>query len=481
MEKRYLTPKSKNTPLWYTEVIQLSKLADYGPVRGTMIIRPYGYTIWENIQREFNQSLKKLGVENAYFPLFIPMSFLKREKEHVKGFAPELAVVTHGGGKKLREPLVVRPTSETIMYETFSKWISSWRDLPLKVNQWSNVVRWEKRTYFFLRTLEFLWQEGHTAHATYDEAEQMALDALYAYDHLYKSVFAIEGLLGIKSDAEKFAGAHHTYTVELLMPEGKVLQAGTSHHLSDNFSKVFDIKFQDKDGNTKYVYQTSWGLSTRSIGGLILLHGDDHGLVLPPKLAPVKVVIIPVLGEEDSEILAFCKKVKEEIESFTSIYPGEVIVDADSEKSFGWKVNEAEIKGIPIRVTVGPKELKNNTLTLNYRLSNFIQEELELSNVAKKVEEMLGKIQEKMFANSKEFLNKNIFEAENYQEFQKIMKTKKGLIKAFWCENPTCEAKIKKETKATTRLRPLNAKKQKGSCIYCGKKAQYIWYFSQAY
>lgn len=479
-EKKQLTKKSKNTPRWYTEVIQLAELADYGPVRGTMVIRPYGYAIWENVQKEFNKSIEKLGAENAYFPLFIPMRLLKREKEHVKGFAPELAVVTHGGGKKLAEPLVVRPTSETIMYEMFSKWIFSWRDLPLKINQWNNVVRWEKRTYFFLRTLEFLWQEGHTAHATYDEAEGMTRDALQAYEKLYNEVFAMPGLTGVKSDTEKFAGADHTYAIEFLMPDGKVLQGATSHHLGNNFSKVFNINFQDKKGKAKNVYQTSWGLSTRSIGGMILMHGDDNGLIIPPRLAPVKVVIIPVLGKRDDKVIKYAERVKQAIEK-VSEFPGKVEVERDSEKSFGRKVNEIEIKGVPVRISVGTRELDERTATVSSRLSGVGDKLCRLNEAADIVEKMLSKVQDEMFRRASEFLQKNTHPAKTYEEFKKIMRTKRGFIKAFWCERPVCESKIKGETKATTRLKPLNARKGEGKCIYCGRKAGYIWYFGQAY
>lgn len=480
-EKKLLTKKSIDISKWYTQVIQQTKLADYGPVRGTMVIMPYGYAIWENIQKEFNRAIGRMGAQNAYFPLFIPMHLLQKEKEHIKGFAPELAVVTHGGGKKLAEPLAVRPTSETIMYEMYSKWISSWRDLPLKINQWNNVVRWEKRTYFFLRTLEFLWQEGHTAHATYDEAEEQTLAALVEYEKIYKEVYAIEPLVGIKSEAEKFAGADHTYSIELLMPDGKIIQAATSHHLGDNFAKAFDIKFQDKDGSTKYVYQTSWGLSTRSIGGLILAHGDDNGLVLPPKLAPIKAVIIPIFGKKDGEVLKYCQRVRSAIEEKSSVFPGRVEVFSDTEKSYGWRVSNAEIKGIPLRISAGTRELDEKTITITSRTGEVKNKLERLSGLAEKVEELLGDIQKLMYERSKENLKTNIEKVVTYKKFKEIMKTKRGFVKAFWCEDSSCETKIKEETKATVRLKPLNAKTQKGGCVYCGRRVKYIWYFGQAY
>lgn len=476
-----ITPKSKDTPRWYTDVIQLAKLADYGPARGTMVIRPYGYAIWEFVQQAFDEKIQKLGVENAYFPLFIPMHLLEREKTHIKGFAPELAVVTFGGGKKLDEPLAVRPTSETIMYEMYAKWISSWRDLPLKINQWNNVVRWEKRTYFFLRTLEFLWQEGHTAHADYDDAEKMALDALNAYKELYEDFFAMSGLTGIKSDSEKFAGADHTYAIEFVMPDGKVLQGATSHHLTDNFSKVFDIKFQDKNGKTNFVFQTSWGLSTRSIGGMILMHGDDKGLIMPPKLAPIKAVIIPVLGKKDEEIIKYCHRVKDEIEKFKSIFPGKVMVDEDAEKSFGWKVSDAEVKGIPIRISIGPRELADRTVSFSFRIEGMSQVLGRVIDSGQKVEEMLTKIQDQMLIKSKENLEANTSEAKSYGEFKRIMKTKRGFIKAYWCGKAECESKIKEETKATTRVLFSNKREKSGKCIYCGELASDLWYFGQSY
>jgi prolyl-tRNA synthetase len=480
-EKKLLTKKSKNISRWYTDVIQLSELADYGPARGTMVIRPYGYAIWENIQKEFNKAIERLGAENAYFPLFIPMHLLEKEKEHVKGFAPELAVVTHGGGKKLVEPLAVRPTSETIMYEMYKKWISSWRDLPLKINQWNNVVRWEKRTYFFLRTLEFLWQEGHTAHATSNEAEETTRAALEEYKKLYKEVYAIPGLVGVKSNSEKFAGADHTYSIELLVPGGKILQGATSHNLGQNFSKTFDISFQDKNGKTKFVYQTSWGLSTRSIGGMILVHGDDNGLVIPPKLAPIKVVIIPVLGKRDKRILKYCDKVKMEIEKVSSSFPGKVEILSDAEKSFGWKVNEMEIKGVPLRISVGGREVDDRVVSISFRVDGLEDKLVRIDGLGKKIEEMLNQVQTEMYKRAEKLLKASIYQAKDYQEFKKIIKTKKGFIKAFWCEEVECETKIKEETKASTRLKLLDTKEEEGRCIYCGKKAKYIWYFGQAY
>ena len=336
-DKKHLSKKSENVSLWYLDLIDQAQLADYGPAKGTMIIRPYGYAIWENVVSAMNSLFKKSGVVNGYFPLFIPNSLFSKEKDHVKGFAPETAVVTHGGGEKLADPLIVRPTSEMIMYEAYARWISSWRDLPMIINQWNNVVRWEKRTYPFLRTSEFLWQEGHGAHATKEENWDRVMWGIETYSKTYREYFAIEGLVGKKSESEKFAGADVTLTFESMMPDGRALQSCTSHDLGQNFSKALNISFQDKDGKNQFVWQNSWGFSTRSIGGLILVHGDDNGLKMPPKLAPIKVVIIPVLGKKDAEILKYCGKIKEVLESFNSEFPGDVEIYDDSEKSFGWR------------------------------------------------------------------------------------------------------------------------------------------------
>src|SRR3990167_3660153 len=367
-EKKDIPKKSTNISEWYTALVLQAELADYGPVRGTIIIRPYAYAIWERVQQIFNEWIKADGVENAYFPLFIPHALLEKEKEHVKGFSPELAVVTVGGGEKLSEPLVVRPTSETIMYDTFSNWVSSWRDLPLKINQWCNIVRWEKRTFPFLRTMEFLWQEGHTVHETEKEAVGMVIKALDWYRRIYEDYYAIPVVIGIKSAAERFAGGKDTYTVEALMPDGKALQGGTSHNLGQNFAKAFGISFQDREGGTQTPWQTSWGLSTRSLGGLFLVHGDDNGLVLPPKVAPVTVVIYPIFGKDDANVLKFSQAIKNRIDKKGNTFPGKVVIFDDVEKTFGWRVNEGELKGIPLAIPVGMKEVDRKSTRLNYRV-----------------------------------------------------------------------------------------------------------------
>ncbi len=479
-----LPAKNKNFAAWYNEVILKSGLADYAPIKGCMVIKPLGYALWENIQRVFNQMIKEEGVENAYFPLFIPQSFLHREKEHVAGFSPQLAVVTVGGGKKLAEPLVVRPTSETIICRMFANWVTSWRDLPLKINQWCNVVRWELRTYLFLRTTEFLWQEGHTAHATEKEAILMAQKALNWYQQLYEDYYAMAPVVGEKSESEKFAGAKTTWSVEFLMPDGKALQGATSHHLAQNFARPFEIVFQDQQGKTQYVWQTSWGLTTRSIGGLVMTHGDDCGLVLPPKLAPYKVALIPIFGEKDQAILALCQKIKKLIEDKPSQYPGKVKIFADSQKSFGWRISEAELQGIPLLIAVGEKELKENFVKPVFRVKSFASSLINLpinNQLVNHVEELLQDLQNHLLQKSRQLVKEQTYPIEGYSDFKKIMATKRGFLSAFWCGNPACETAIKKETKATTRVLPLNSKEEKGVCVYCGQSARQRWFFAQAY
>lgn len=480
-EKRELKKKSENISDWYTDVIQKAQVAEYGPVRGTMVIRQYGYAIWERLQQIFNEMMEEDGVSNAYFPLFIPYSLIAKEKDHVEGFSPELALVTKAGGEDLEDPLVIRPTSETIMYEMYSKWIKSWRDLPIKINQWNNVVRWEKRTLMFLRTSEFLWQEGHCAHATSKENTDMVLRALGWYKQIYEDYYAIPVVSGIKSESEKFAGADATYSVEVLMPGGKALQGATSHDLGQNFSKVQNISFQDKKGKSKFVWQNSWGITTRSLGALFMVHGDDNGLVIPPKMAPIKVTILPIFGKKDDAILKYCHKIKGIIEDSKSDFSGKVIIMDDSESSFGRRVNEAEIKGIPLKIVVGTREVEESTVTIGCRISGVSETLSRVSDVSESVERMLNKMQKKLYENAKVFLEKNTTKADNYDEFKKTMKDKKGFIKAYWCGDENCEAKIKEETKATTRVKVSEGKTKKGKCIYCSKDSSSLWYFAQAY
>ncbi len=470
-EKRQLPKKSEDLSDWYNRVVLLSELADYGPARGTMIFRPYGYAIWENIQKAMDWEIRSAGVENAYFPMLIPESFIKREKEHIEGFAPELAVVTIGGGEELKERLIVRPTSETIMYDAYSKWIHSWRDLPLEINQWNNIVRWEKRTYLFLRTLEFLWQEGHSAHATHEESLARVKWAIEMYASIYRDWCAMPGVIGRKSEAEKFAGAGATWTYEMMMPGGKALQACTSHDLGQNFSKQFDVKFQDKDGQTKYVWQNSWGFSTRSIGGMLLAHGDDAGIVLPPKLAPIQVIVLPVTYEAD--VLEHSFKI------LTGLVEDgfRVKVDDREDESMGYRINKWELKGVPLRLEIGKKEMESGVWTAARRDTG---EKVKVKTSGE-IEKLLTDIQANLLARQEKFLAESTRRVDEYKDFKEIMESVRGLLEAFWCEDPGCEEKIKEETKATVRCLPREAREENGKCIKCGKKATYRWLFGLSY
>lgn len=472
--KKDLPKKSDNLSDWYNNIVLRAELADYGPAKGTMIYRPYGFAIWELIQREMDTMIKEKGVSNAYFPLFIPESLLKKEETHVKGFSPELAVVTIGGGEELKEKLVVRPTSETIMYDAYARWIHSWRDLPLMINQWNNVVRWEKRSYLFLRTTEFLWQEGHTAHATHEEAWEMVVWAMEMYKKVYSELFALPGLVGKKSETEKFAGADVTLTYETLMPEGKALQSCTSHDLGQNFSKPFEITFQNNNGANEYAWQTSWGFSTRSIGGMIMAHGDDGGLRLPPRLAPVQAIILPIKADQPLMTAA------EDLYTTLKKAGIRTKIDAADNESIGFRINKWELKGVPLRLEVGVKELENNVVTA-VRRDTGEKKELAIKNLEKKVTALLNSIQKNLLHEAEQFLKDNMHDVDDYKTFKEIMKGNKGFLSAFWCEDATCEANIKEETKATTRCLPLNAPKENGSCIACGKPARSRWYFGQAY
>ncbi len=475
-EKEQLIKKSKDFSQWYVDVILKAGLADYAPVKGCQIFKPYGYAIWENIQKVLDEQIKRAGVKSAYFPLFIPEKFLKRERAHIKGFSPELAIVTIGGGKKLKEKLVLRPTSETIIYEMFAKWIKSWRDLPVLINQWCNVIRWEMRTHLFLRTTEFLWQEAHTVHETHEESLTEVMRALNNYVKLYQDFFAINGIWGKKSEAEKFPGAKDTYAYEMLMPDGKALQGCTSHDLGQNFAKVFNIKFLGRDGKEKIPWQTSWGLSTRSIGALIMVHGDDSGLVIPPKLAPIQVIVIPIFQgkSSDKDLQKRSEDLKDILKDFR------VETDNKKEYSVGWKFNEWELKGVPLRIEIGQREIKEGKLKL-VRRDNGKEYYASFSSLSSKVKKVLDLIQKSLFEKSSQYLKKNTRQTFNYREFKDIMSRNRGFLKAFWCENSKCEAKIKEETKATIRCLPLDAPQKQGKCIYCGKKAKRQWIFAQAY
>ncbi len=472
-----ITKKSEDISGWYNDVIERAQLAEHGPVRGTMIWRPKGFSLWEAIQKNLDVKIKDLGAQSVYFPLFIPHSFLSKEKAHVKGFAPDLAVVTHGGGEKLKEPLVVRPTSETIMYDAFSRWVQSFRDLPLVINQWCNVVRWEKRPYYFLRTTEFLWQEGHSAHENNDNAQKMVDDALKMYVDFYKDVLGLYGYAGRKSESEKFPGADATYTYEILMPDGKIVQGCTSHNLGQNFAKVFDVNFQDKNGQEQYVFQTSWGLSTRSIGAMILVHGDDNGLILPPLISPIQVVVIPIITKASDQkgINDLAHKVYELLESYNI----RVKLD-DSDQSPGWKFNQYDLEGVPVRIEIGQSEAKDKKVTIKPR-DGSPKLTLGLDELGSEIEKVLHDIQINLFEKSKQFTSDNTRQADNYEDFKEIMNTARGFIEAFWCEDKNCETKIKEETKATTRCLPLDAIEANGKCVYCGKEAKFRWLFGQSY
>lgn len=467
--------KSDGVSEWYNAIVQEAELAEYGPAKGTMIFRPYGFAIWEEIQKNLDADFKAHGVENAYFPMFIPESMLNKEKSHIEGFSPELAVVTIGGGEELKEKLIVRPTSETIIGASFSKWIKSWRDLPMMLNQWVNVVRWEKRTYMFMRTTEFLWQEGHTAHASHEDAVATQLWAMDTYEKTFKELFALPGYRGYKSDKERFAGAESTLTYEAMMPEGKALQSCTSHDLAQNFGKVFDIKFQNKNGENEFVWQTSWGLSTRSIGGLILAHGDDKGLRLPPRLAPIQVVLLPVRIEEP--IL----KAVEDFKKLLVAAGVRVKID-DRDETIGFKINKWEVKGVPLRIEVGARELEAGFLKV-VRRDTGEADQVAIGDLVPSVQTMLQKIQENLYAEAEQFLIASTHEVSDYEQFKKIMDGEKGFIKAFWCGDVECEENIKKETTATTRCRveQPSGVRVTGKCVYCGKECHEQWYFAQAY
>lgn len=480
MAKHTLTKKSDDISKWYTQVIQQSEMADYSPVKGCMVMRPDSYEIWEAIHQALDPKLKKLGVRNAYFPMFIPMSLIEREADHVEGFAPELAVVTHGGGAELTEKLVVRPTSETIMYEMYHSWIQSHRDLPLCLNQWNNVVRWEKRTYFFLRTLEFLWQEAHTAHATHEEAWQMVLDGLEQYRSVIEDTLAIPVIKGRKSRSETFAGAELTTTVEAMMPDGKALQAGTSHDLGQHFSQAsaFNIAFQDAAGQTQYAWQTSFGLSTRILGALILTHGDDEGMVLPPRVAPFQVIVITAQGTPQQTQAA--QNLAQQLQS-----QGIRVMIDRHDHTLGWKLNQAELKGYPMIMILGDQELAQDRVTLKFRHSGEKQL-VATADAISKTQTWLDQIQDQMFQKAQAKLQELTSTAETYDDFKKIMSSQRGFIKAFWCEKPECEAAIKEQTKATTRCLPLidesgAVAEETGSCVYCQQPATHRWLFAQAY
>jgi prolyl-tRNA synthetase len=446
-----LTPMSEDFNQWYTDIIQEAQLADYSPVKGTMVIRPYGYALWEHIQSYLDKRFKDTGHQNAYFPLFIPKSFIEKEAEHVEGFSPELATVTHAGGKELEEPLIVRPTSETIINHMFSKWIKSHRDLPMLINQWANVVRWEMRTRLFLRTSEFLWQEGHTAHQTKEEATQEALQMLDIYEEFTEKIAAVKVIKGTKSEIEKFAGAKVTYSIEAMMLDKKALQAGTSHELGQNFSKAFEIQYSDENNNLAHPFQTSWGVSTRLIGMIIMAHGDDQGLKLPPAIAPTQVVIIPIIPKNaDSEkILKIANQIKEMLSDFR------VHLDDREEVSPGFKFNEWELKGVPIRLELGPKDIENNSVVVARRDIQNSKTSIPINTLDSEITSLLDTIQNEMLKVSEQFLTDNTSHAESMDELLKQLQDSDGFVSCYWSESREDELRVKEQTKATIRCYPL--------------------------
>lgn len=485
-----ITPQDKDYSQWYLDVIREARLAEHSPVRGCMVIRPTGFALWENMRDALDRMFKKTGHQNAYFPLFIPKSFLSKEAQHVEGFAKECAVITHSrlinsdGGvevdptSKLEEELIVRPTSETIIWDTYRNWIQSYRDLPILINQWANVVRWEMRTRLFLRTMEFLWQEGHTAHASKEEAEQETLQMLEVYKTFAQDYMAMPVITGVKTESERFAGAVETYCIEALMQDGKALQAGTSHFLGQNFAKAFDVKFQDRDGQVKHVWATSWGVSTRLIGGLIMTHSDNDGLIIPPKIAPVQVAIVPIWksDEEARIVLEYAEKLSEEL-SDAGI---RVTLDDRDQYKPGWKFAQYEVEGVPLRVAVGPRDVKNEKCELARRdtRTKSIESRENITGIIKK---MLDDIQETLFQNALQRMKDNTSEVDSYEEFREVLDSKGGFIYAHWDGTPETETKVKEDTKATIRCIPLDDSGKTGKCMVTGKPSARKVLFARAY
>nr|WP_122013081.1 proline--tRNA ligase [Maliibacterium massiliense] len=471
----HIASREENFSQWYTDVILKTEMVDYGPVKGTMVIRPYGYGVWELIQQEMDARFKANGAKNAYFPMFIPESLLKKEAEHVEGFAPEVAWVTRGGSEELAEPIVVRPTSETIICSMYAKWIQSWRDLPVIMNQWCNVVRWEKSTRPFLRTSEFLWQEGHTVHASAQEAEEEALRMINVYREFAENVLAIPVIVGQKSEKEKFAGAEHTYSMEAMMQDGQALQAGTSHNLGQHFAKVFDIQFLDKDGSHKYGYQTSWGTSTRMIGGIVMVHGDDRGLVLPPRVAPIQAVVLPIAMHKEG--------VREGAEGvYNALMTAGVRVHMDDREgqSAGWKFNEWEMKGVPIRIEVGPRDLAAGQVTL-VRRDTLEKSTAPIDGIEKSVAALLDEVHQGLFDKALALRESKTFTARNIEELRAGVEENKGFVKAMWCGCRACEDQIKELTGATSRVMPFEQEHLGDTCVCCGRPAKAMMIFARSY
>ena len=475
-QPRFIASRTEDYAQWYVDVVLKTKLADYAPVAGCMIIRPYGYTLWENMVRGLDGMFKETGHENMYFPALIPESFLKKEAEHVEGFAPECAVVTHGGGKKLEEPLVFRPTSETIIWAAYKKWISSYRDLPLLYNQWANVVRWEMRTRLFLRTTEFLWQEGHTAHATAAEAQAEALTILDVYRRFAEEWLALPVLCGEKTARERFAGAVRTYCIEAMMGDKRALQSGTSHFLGQNFAKAFDVTFQNENGEHEYVWGTSWGVSTRLVGAIVMGHGDDKGLALPPRVAPTQVVVVPIYRTDDEKarVLAAAHAIPKALPKDVRIK----IDDRDQMKP-GWKFNEWELCGVPLRVELGPRDLQSEQVTIARRDTGE-KSALPIATVGEGIPRLLDAVQHGLYDRALRFREANTFPIDTFEDFRRQVE-EGGFLLSRWCGDDSCEAAVQEETKATIRCIPLDRPEDPGPCVRCGKPATGREVFARAY
>jgi prolyl-tRNA synthetase len=474
-----ITPRGEDFSQWYLDMVLKAEMADYGPVKGCMIIRPYGYAVWEAMQAEMDRRIKETGAVNAYFPLFIPKSFLEKEKEHVEGFSPECAWVTIGGGEELEEPLAIRPTSEAMICTMFGKWVGSWRDLPLMVNQWCNIVRWEKVTRPFLRTTEFLWQEGHTVHATAEEAEEETLRMLEVYRRFSEEVLAMPVVPGLKSESEKFAGAVRTYAIEALMQDGRALQAGTSHNLGQNFATAYGIEFLDKDQERRKPHSTSWGTSTRMVGGLIMTHGDDSGLILPPKVAPHQVVIVPIPPRKGDWNEAVLPKAREVQAALRGAGIRVHLDDRDTQQP-GFKYADWEMRGVPLRLEIGPKDIEKDQCVL-VRRDTREKAFVPLAGLAAVVRERLDLMQVELLDRARAFVAANTTVVSSYDQFKEAMVSKRGFLVAGWCGSADCEARIKEETKATIRVIPLVREVRPGACVRCEKPSPREVYFAQAY
>lgn len=476
-----VTPRSQDYAAWYIEVIQRAQLVDYGPVKGTMVIRPYGYALWEHIQKQLDMRFKATGHENAYFPMLIPYSFIQKEAEHVEGFSPELALVTHAGGKKLEEPLVVRPTSETIINHMYAQWVKSYRDLPILINQWANVVRWELRTRPFLRTSEFLWQEGHTAHATAEEAEEETLKMLDVYTDFAVNEAAIPVVPGRKSNIEKFAGAVRSYTIEAMMGDGKALQSGTSHNLGQNFARAFETRYLNQQGELEYVWQTSWGVSTRMIGGIIMTHGDDKGLIMPPRLAPIQAVIVPIWNKEEEK-----PAVKEKVAQVEAILRDagiRVKSDLSEQETAGWKFNEWEMRGVPLRIEIGPKDVAKDAVVFARRDrpgKEGKQFGIPTAETGRTAIEWLNDIQATLLQRATEFRDSNIVDVEHADQFREVVGSGKW-ARVWWAGTDGQERALKEETGATLRCYPKDQPGGAGRCFLTGAAAQEVALFGKAY